>query len=166
MKRLLFLFAVLMIFVMADNRCMAADGIIAVPLSERIKNHPDAVEIQEGWWRITVKENISDTKFDWRFDRRKIEVAAGHIAFGHRLEQNSGSTPNANWVVEYTFVDRFGDGTLDYFDKVRFITIEQGDVWLRTTVRWPDNFRYPYPTKEEQSELYKEELEYWENKLK
>jgi len=169
MKKLLLI--ILSFFIMAGTALAdgetqdVLDEVIAIPLSERIKNHPDAVKMGPNWWRITVKENISDTAFDWRFDRRKIEVQRGTIGIGHRLEQNSGSTPNSNWVVEYSFVDNFDDGVLNYFNMQRYITIEQGDIWLRTIVRWPDEFRYPYPTEKEQNELYKKELEYWENKL-
>jgi hypothetical protein len=152
------LFVVLLFFIFTS---LAFGG----SLGEIIKNHPDAVQMGPNWWRITIKENISDTAFDWRFDRRRIEVQRGTIGIGHRLEQNSGSMPNSNWVVEYLFIDNFGDGNLNWFDVQRYITIEQDESWFKVFPRWPDEFRYPYPTEKEQSELYKEELEYWENKL-
>lgn len=167
MKRLLL---VILSFLIMTGAVLGAqnvsDEVIAVPLSERIKNHPDAVQMAENWYRIVIKENISNTEFDWRFDLRMIDVMAGNISIGHRFEQNSGNIPNSNWVIDYVFIDDFGDGTLDYFDKDRFITVQQGDAWLRIRPSWPDKFRYPdLISKDEALKMYKKELEYWENKL-
>lgn len=145
----------------------AEDTIIKVPLSERIKSYPDVVQMGENWFRIVIKENLSNTEFDWRFDLRMIDVRAnGTISIGHRLEQDSGNMPNSKWVIKYDFIDKFGDGTLDYFDKERFISIQQGEAWFRSSPTWPDKFKYPdLLSKDEALELYKKELEYWENKL-
>ena len=142
------------------------DKVIQPPLIDRVMSHPDAVQMGENWYRVVIKENLSNTEFDWRFDMRMIDIKAGHITIGHRLEQNSGSVPDSNWVIEYTFIDLFEDGTLDYFDKSRFISINDDGLWTKTSPFWADKFRYPdLLTEEEALELYKKELEWWDNKL-
>jgi len=136
-------------------------------LQERVMNHPDAIEMIEGWYRVVIKENLSDTEFDWRFDVRSIDVQDGHVYFGHRLEQNSSNIPNSNWVIEYSFSDLFEDGILDTYDKSRFISVDMGDgAWYRISPTWPDEFRYPdLLSEDEAEELFKEELEWWNNNL-
>jgi len=147
------------------DKAFESDTVMTVPLTERVKNHPDAVKMGPDWYRITIKENLSDTEYDWRFDRRMIETSEGHVYIGHRMEQNSGSTPDSNWVIEYSFRDMFGDGTLDDFSQDRFISIKHNNMWLRISPYWPDGFRYPSLTEKEIENMYKEEMEYWENKL-
>lgn len=165
MKWLLLTVTILSFFLLTGT-IQSEDTVISQPLTERIMNHPDAVQMTEGWFRIVIKENISDTAYDWRFDSRMIETYNGHINIGHREEQDSGHIPESIWVIEYTFVDKFTDGTLDYFDKERFLSVKAGkDSWSKITISWPDRFHYPYPNEQEQIELYKKELEYWNNKL-
>ena len=165
MKKLLFfLFAVLMIFVMADNRCMAAEQ----SLNEKIIDHPDAELIGDDWYRIVIKDNLSNTKFDWRFNLRKIESYRDGIVIGLRKEQNSGSTPNSNFVIAYTFLDVNSDGKLDDWHAERFISIEQEEgIWLRTTPSWPDRFMYKDRLSREEADIiFQKELTFWKYKLK
>jgi len=163
MRRLLL---IVLVFFMMVGVSLAADKVIQQPLQERVMSHPDAIQMGENWYRVVIKDNISDTEFDWRFDMRMIDVMAGHITIGHRFEQNSGNMPTSNWVIEYTFIDKLGDGSLNYFSKDRFISVKQGEGWYRITPSWPDKFRYPdTPSEEEALELYREELEWWDNKL-
>lgn len=135
-------------------------------LQERVMNHPDAIQMGENWYRVVIKENLSNTEFDWRFDLRMIDIMAANITIGHRFEQNSGNIPESNWVIEYVFIDKLADGSLDYYEKDRFISIRDGVVWLRQYPTWPDLFRYPdLLTEKEALELYKKELEWWDNNL-
>ena len=161
------LLAVLAFFMMTSV-CLSAGQTRIEKLVETVINHPDAVQMGENWWRIVDKENLSGTEYDWRFDMRRIDVGRGSgLSVGHRLEQNSGNTPDSNWVIEYKFVDKFADGTLEYYVKDRFISINQFGVWLRISPSWPDGFKYDDAlTEEEAFDLYIEELEWWENKLK
>jgi hypothetical protein len=69
-------------------------------------------------------------------------------------------------VIEHIYIDTFGDNVLDQYDKERFISINDDGGWYRVSVTWPDLFRYPdILTEEEAIELYKKELEWWDNKL-
>lgn len=160
MKKLLLI--ILSIFIMVWT-ASAGEFI----LQERVINHPDATQIGEGWYRVVIKENLSETEYDWRFDMRVIETDGYSINIVHREEQNSGQHPDSNWVIEYAFVDKFSDGTLDYYDKERFMSVQgKSGGWFRISVTWPDLFRYPdLLTEEEALELYKKELEWWDNKL-
>ncbi len=135
-------------------------------LTERIINHPDVVQMGEYWYMIEIKENLSNTTFDWRFDVRRIWVYDGSIYITHRMEQISVNVPRSSWVIIYDFVDKNRDGTMDDFDQDRFISIKaEEEIWLRVTPMWPDEFKYPKLKQSEILELYKKEMEYWESKL-
>lgn len=162
MKRLLLIVLSFFIMVWAAG---ATDEVIQQPLADKIMSHPDAVEMEPEWFRIVIKDNISKTAFDWRFDVRMIDIKYGNIVFiGHRFEQNSGNIPDSNWVIEYSFL--VNNGTLEYFDKSRFVSIKDGEGWFRVGPSWPDEFRYPdLLSEDEAEELFKKELEWWENRL-
>lgn len=134
---------------------------------DKIKDYPGSVEIIPGWFRVVIKENISETAYDWRFDLRKIETADGHIVIGHRMEQISGTHPTSSWVIEYTYVDYDADGVLDNWLVDRFISIKDGEGWFKTTPYWPDKFNYPIDNidYDEANKLFQKELKYWKNKL-
>jgi len=134
---------------------------------DKIINNQNAIEIGGGWYRVVIKENLSETEFDWQFDVRVIETNGIDIIIVHREEQNSGQIPDSNWVISHSYIDRFNDGVLEYHDKERFISVQgPGGGWYRISVTWPDFFRYPdLLTEEEALELYKKELEWWHNKL-
>ena len=162
--RILLIWSLFVPFMLAPE---AAEQTRIKKLINTVINHPDAVQMGPDWWRIADKKNISDTDYDWRFDLRRIDVGKNDISVGHRMEQNSGNTPNSNWVVEFSAVDRYADGTLDYYIKHRFISIEHGRIWTRISPTWPDGFKYPDElTEEEALNLYVKELDWWENKLK
>ena len=169
MKRLLLVilsFFILMGAASADRATQdILDEVIQQPLVDKIMSHPDVVEMEPEWFRIVIKDNISETAFDWRFDVRMIDIKYDNIVFiGHRLEQNSGNIPDSNWVIEYSFL--VNHGTLEYFDKSRFVSIKDGEGWFRVGPSWPDEHRYgDLLSDEEALELYKKELEWWENKL-
>jgi len=149
-----------------DGNLITHDEVRQLTLQERVINHPGAVQMGDNWFRIVIKQNLSNTNYDWRFDVRVIEVYKNGLTIVHRKEQNSGSHPDSNWVIEYTFVDKLPDGKLDYFDKDRFISVKEGEGWFRISTSWPDEFRYPdLLSEEEAQELYKKELEWWDNKL-
>ena len=158
------IFMVCIVLVWSLSFFMAVSQASELSLIDKVKNHPDTVQMGDDWYQVVIKENISKTEYDWRFDLRRIDVYNGHISIGHRFEQNSGNIPNSNWVVTYSFKDNLGDGTLDNFNQDRFISIEQNGSWLRISPFWPDEFRYPLLTKKEAIEQYKKELEYW-NKI-
>ena len=146
---------------------VANDEVIQLTMQDRIINSQDAIDIGAGCTRIVIKDNLSNTEFDWRFDIRVIETNGRDIVIVHREEQNAGQHPDSNWVIEYIYIDALGDYTLDRYSKDRFISIkDDGGAWYRVSVTWPDNFRYPdLLTEEAAAELYKEELEWWNNKL-
>ena len=163
MKKLLLI--ILSFFVMAWT-VSAGDEVRQLTLQEKIMNHPDVVQMGDNWFRIVIKENLSGTEYDWRFNTRVIETHREGLNIVRREEQNSGNHPDSNWVIEYTFVDKHADGTLDYFDKDRFISVKEGEGWFRISTFWPDNFIYPDLLSEEEAlEMYKKELEWWDNKL-
>ena len=138
-------------------------------LMHKVRTSPKATLMGADWYRIVEKENLSKhAVFDYRFDMRMIDVQGTSLGIGHREEQNSSSTPNSNWVIEYNFIDRLGDGILDYYDKDRFISIELSKgTWYRTIPYWPDRHIYGDALTEEQAlKLFKQELTYWENILK
>ena len=156
----------LLLIILSFLMMMWTASALGFTLQERVMNHPDAVHMGENWYRIVIKENLSNTEFDWRFDVRVIEVYGNGLNIVHRKEQNSGSHPESNWVIEYLFVDTFMDGTLDYFDKDRFVSVKSGEGWFRVGPAWPDEFIYPDLLSEEETlEMYKKELEWWDNKL-
>lgn len=164
MKKLLL---TVLAFFMMTAVCLAVNQTRIEKLIETVKNHPDAVQMGPDWWRIVDKENISGTEYDWRFDMRRIDVGSSGISIGHRLEQNSGNSPDSNWVIEYKFMDKFADGSLEYYVKQRFISINDRGTWLRQVPSWPDGFKYDdLLTGDEAFDLYLEELNWWENKLK
>lgn len=136
------------------------------PIIDKIINSQSAVDMG-GWYRIVIKENLSKTEFDWRFDVRVIETNGADVVIVRREEQNSGQHPDSNWVIEYLFIDRLGDNDLDHYDKERFISVkDDAGAWYKISVTWPDNFRYPdLLTGEEAIELYKKELKWWDNNL-
>jgi len=144
----------------------AAYGAEQHPIIDKIINNQNTIEMGAGWYRVVIKENLSETEFDWRFDVRVIETNGRDLVIVHREEQNSGQHPDSNWVIEHIYVDGFGDNVLDQYSKDRFISIKAGGGWYRVSVTWPDNFRYPdLLAEEEGAELYKKELEWWDNKL-
>jgi len=161
------LLAVLAFFMMTSV-CLATDQSRIEKLIDKVINHPAAVRMGPDWWRLVDKENISNTVYDWRFDLRRIDVSSHDISISIRMEQNSGNLPNSNWVVEFSAIDKLGDGILDYYIQHRFITIEQNGLWLRISPDWPDDFKYDNDrlTEEEAHSLYIKELDWWENKLK
>lgn len=166
MKKLLLIVVSLIVLSMAVWTASASDEARQLTLQERIMSHPDAVQMGDGWFRIVIKENLSNTEYDWRFDVRVIEVYRIGLNIIHREEQNSGNHPDSNWVIEYTFIDKLIDGTLEYFDKDRFVSVKNGEGWFRIPPTWPDKFIYPDLFSEEEAlELYKKELEWWDNKL-
>jgi hypothetical protein len=143
------------------------DEVTQHPIIDKIINSRFAVAIGGGWYRAVRKENLSGTEFDWRFDIRVIETNGRDLIIVHRQEQNSGQHPDSNWVIEYSYMGNLADNTLNQYDKERFISVQGSDGgWFRVSVTWPDNFRYPdLLTEEEAAELYKKELEWWNNKL-
>jgi hypothetical protein len=167
MKRLIAAVMLLLFVLISYAWIHTSEAIIEPSLVEKIINHPDAIEMAPGWFRIYVKENLSNTEYDWRFDMRMIETYGGHIVIGHRKEQNSGNMPESNWVIEYTFIDFNGDGTLDRYLIERFISIKDNDAWFKQNPKWPDGFNYPQDNvdEEEANKLFQKELEYWKSKL-
>lgn len=163
MKR--FLIALLAVVLLAAP----ASAVDLAELKKMIMNHPDAQTTMYGAKRVVVEENISGTEFKWRYDLRMIETEGDNIAIGHREIQDSGMVPASEWVIEYLFFDKWADGTLDSFDKDRFISVSCGeDSWRIIRINWPDNFNYPDDiriSEEKQKELYEDELKYWKNKL-
>ena len=139
-------------------------------LVDSIMNHPDVQRTGSGGYRVVVEENISGTKYKWRYDLRMIETDGEHLAIAHREIQDSGNVPDSEWTIEYIFVDRWMDGTLDHFDKDRFLSVScnGGNSWSIVRPFWSDNFNYPEDktiSEEKQKELYEDELKYWKNKL-
>lgn len=164
MKKLLL---ILLSFFLMTWAAVADDEVTQHPIIDKVLNSQSAVEIGGGWVRIIIKENLSKTEFDWRFDIRVIETNGRDLLIIHREEQNSGQHPDSNWVIEHSYMDVLTDSILDQYDKERFISVQgSGGGWFRVSVTWPDNFRYPdLLTEEEAAELYKKELEWWNNKL-
>ena len=157
-----------------DGNLVMQDEVIQVPLAHRVRSHPDAINMGEGWYRVEIKENLSGTAFDWRFDVRRIDSHRGAVYITHRMEQISVNAPRSSWVIIHRFVDKGGNGTLNNFEQGRFISIKdrstkdspaEEDLWLIVMPMWPDKFRYPKLEQSEILELYKKEMEYWENKL-
>jgi len=143
------------------------DEVIQLSIQDKIINNQAAVAIGGRQYRVVIKENLSKTEFDWRFDVRVIETNGRDLVIVHRKEQNSGQHPDSNWVIEHIYIDTFGDNVLDQYDKERFISVkDDAGAWYKVSVTWPDNFRYPdLLTEEAAAELYKKELEWWNNKL-
>ena len=166
-SRIKMIIAALLVCLAFGATAIAADEVIQLTIQDKIISSESAIEIGGGWYRVVIKENLSETEFDWRFDIRVIETNGLDIVIVHRQEQNSGQHPDSNWVIEHSYIDRLGDNILDYFDKERFISVQgNGGGWYRISVTWPDNFRYSdLLTEEEALELYKKELEWWNNKL-
>jgi hypothetical protein len=163
MKLITALILTLIVLIFPLGKALCLDPITP----DKIINDPAVENMGNNWYRIVIKENLSNTKYDWRFDLRKIETQNGHVVISHRMEQNSGCHPSSNWVIEYIFIDYNSDGILDRFMIDRFISVSDGDGWYKIHPRWPDNFNYPQDllSDEKQKELFEKELEYWNYKL-
>jgi len=172
MKVFLIFLTTILYFFVAAGTVFATD---VKSLREKVKNHPATEFIQSASrgpiWKLQIKENISDTAYDWRYNLRTIVVYAAHIKITNRQCQNSGNSPSSDWCIITSFTDEFTDGTLDEFYKQRFLSVDcSNGSGMRCILIpcWPDNFNYPADfniDEDIQRKLYEDELTFWKNIL-
>jgi hypothetical protein len=138
---------------------------------DRVIAHPDTVH-QEGRATLLVKEKIKPegpSEYDWLWYMHEINVIIDgeikYAIFEVRKYQSTGNSPDSAIRVSYTVVDFNLDGIPDreYTDIHMIMLEEPHEGSLIGVADCPDDVcKYEFKNIQE---VYKDELEFWQNKL-
>jgi hypothetical protein len=141
-------------------------------LREKVLNHPDVYK-DVGWCRLVIKENISGTEYDWRWDICMIEFWWTenniNMTIAKRQYQSTGNHPTSATFIESMYTDYGLDGNLDRFLRDRHLSVKDtklGSDFI-VSLPWADGFNFPndrLPITEQKKEFEKE-IDYWMYKL-